>query len=90
MASGRVSRMAMAGAALLMAACHEPRQTGLVTASAAVEPAVLDFGEVPVGEWASLEVTIKNVGFVPFHALEVLRLDGNPSFTASPPRVLRI
>ncbi|HEY8206764.1 MAG TPA: choice-of-anchor D domain-containing protein, partial [Myxococcaceae bacterium] len=82
MASGRVSGMAMAGVALLLAACHEPRQTGLVSASAAVEPAVLDFGEVPVGEWRSLEVTIKNVGFVPFHALEVLRLDDNPSFTA--------
>src|SRR5262245_57254359 len=82
MARGRVSRMAMAGAALLLAACHEPRQTGLVSASAAVEPAVLDFGEVPVGEWSSLAVTIKNVGFVPFHALEVLRLDENPAFTA--------
>src|SRR4051812_25456217 len=81
MASGRASRMAMTGVALLLAACHEPRQTGLVIASAAVEPAVLDFGEVPVGEWSSLEGTIKNVGVVPFPALEILPLDGNPSFT---------
>jgi len=82
MAKGRASWWATTGVALLCAACHEPRQTGLVSASAAVEPAVLDFGEVPVGEWASQEVTIKNVGFVPFHALQVLRLDGDPSFTA--------
>ncbi|HYV50037.1 MAG TPA: choice-of-anchor D domain-containing protein [Myxococcaceae bacterium] len=82
MAKGRASWWAMTGVALLCAACHEPRQTGLVSASAAVEPAVLDFGEVPVGEWASQEVTIKNVGFVPFHALQVLRLDDDPSFAA--------
>src|SRR3954465_9932130 len=82
MAKGRASRWAVSGVALLLAACHDPRQVGLVSASAAVEPAVLDFGEVPVGEWSSLKVTIKNVGFVPFHALEVLRLDENPSFTA--------
>lgn len=82
MAMGRASWWAMAGVALLCAACHEPRQTSLVSASAAIEPAALDFGEVPVGEWASQEVTIKNVGFVSFSALQVLRLDGNPSFTA--------
>ncbi|HZN95501.1 MAG TPA: choice-of-anchor D domain-containing protein, partial [Myxococcales bacterium] len=63
-------------------ACHDPRQVGLVSASAAIEPAVVDFGEVPVGEWSSLQVKIKNVGFVSFHALQVLRLEGNPSFTA--------
>src|SRR5688572_21610467 len=41
---------------------------------------VLDFGEVPVGEWRELEVNVKNVGFVPFRALEALALDGDPSF----------
>ncbi|HVE83759.1 MAG TPA: hypothetical protein VND93_12950, partial [Myxococcales bacterium] len=82
MAVKRASLVAMSGLVLLLAACHEPGQVGPLNASAAVEPAVLDFGEVPVGEWRSLPVLIKNVGFVPFHAIQVLRLDGNPSFTA--------
>src|SRR4051812_1534484 len=82
MASGRASRMAMTGVALLLAACHEPRQTGLVIASAAVEPAVLASGEVRGGEGRPREGTTKTAGSAPSHALEILRLDGNPSFTA--------
>jgi len=62
MAVKRASLVAMSGLVLLLAACHEPGQVGPLNASAAVEPAVLDFGEVPVGEWRSLPVLIKNVG----------------------------
>lgn len=81
----------VAALALLAAACHEPGQVRPAVASAAVEPAVLDFGEVPVGEWRELATTIKNVGFVPFRALEALALGGEPSFEAAldgPERVM--
>lgn len=78
---GRASLVALAAlAALVTAACHEPVQVRPAEAIAAVEPAVVDFGEVPVGEWRELETRVKNVGVVSFRVLEALALDGNPSF----------
>jgi len=74
----RVLGLGLLGA--MVAACHEPRQTQAVQAAAVVDKEELDFGEVPVGEWAEREVLIRNVGVVPFFALEALALDGNPSY----------
>jgi hypothetical protein len=67
-------------AALLAAGCHEPKQTIGLKPSALVDRDALDFGRVPVGEWREAEVRVRNVGFVPFNALEALGLQGNPSF----------
>ncbi|EAU69320.1 hypothetical protein STIAU_8045 [Stigmatella aurantiaca DW4/3-1] len=63
-----------------MAACHEPGRTRAVEAAAVVDTEALDFGEVPVGEWREREVLIRNVGYVPFSALEALALEGNPAY----------
>lgn len=67
-------------AVAVLTACHEPGRTRGVKATAALEPEVLDFGEVPVGEWRELPVRIRNIGQVPFSALDALGLEGNPSF----------
>lgn len=75
---GRVLGLAALTAAV--AACHEPGNTRSVEAAAVVDTEALDFGEVPVGEWREREVLIRNVGYVPFFALEALALDGNPSY----------
>src|SRR5688572_28463024 len=64
----------------MAAGCHEPRDTQAVQAAAVVDREELDFGEIPVGEWTEREVLIRNVGVVPFFALEALALDGNPSY----------
>ncbi len=66
--------------ATMVAACHEPRQIQSVQAAAMVDREELDFGEVPVGEWREREVLIRNVGYVPFFALDALALEGNPSY----------
>lgn len=66
--------------AAMVAACHEPRQTQPVQAAAVIDREALDFGEVPVGEWRDADVLIRNVGVVPFFALEALALEGNPSY----------
>jgi hypothetical protein len=75
---GRVLGLAVLAA--MMAACHEPGNTRAVQAAAVVDTEVLDFGEVPVGEWREQEVLIRNVGYVPFFALEALSLGNNPSY----------
>ncbi|PTL83897.1 hypothetical protein [Vitiosangium sp. GDMCC 1.1324] len=67
----------------LLAACHEPGNTRSVQAKAAVDADALDFGEVPVGEWREKIVRLRNVGYVPFHALEALGLKGDPSYEIS-------
>jgi hypothetical protein len=72
--------LGLAVLAAMLAACHEPGRTRSVQAAAVVDTEVLDFGEVPVGEWREREVLIRNVGYVPFFALEALALDGNPSY----------
>lgn len=66
--------------ALGAAGCHEPRQTQKVVAVGVLDTSALDFGEVPVGEWRTARVKVQNVGYVPFNALEVLKLEDNPSF----------
>src|SRR5690242_12770373 len=67
----------------LLAACHEPGNTRSVQAKAAVDADALDFGEVPVGEWREKIVRLRNVGYVPFHALDALGLKGDPSYEIS-------
>src|SRR5687767_7843403 len=63
-----------------LVACHEPGNTRGVQAKAAMDADALDFGEVPVGEWREKQVRLRNVGYVPFHALEALGLKGDPSY----------
>ena len=67
----------------LLAACHDTGETRAVQATAAVDTNALDFGEVPVGEWREKVVRLRNVGYVPFHALEALKLGDNPSYEVS-------
>src|SRR5690348_15155007 len=75
-------RWTFAAMAALWCACHEPDRVRAVDASAAFDTDSLDFGEVPVGEWRELTVGVRNVGYVPFDARDVQRLQENPSFTA--------
>jgi len=75
---GRVLGLAMLTA--VVSACHEPGNTRSVQAAAVVDSEQLDFGEVPVGEWRERHVLIRNVGYVPFSALEALQLGDNPSY----------
>jgi hypothetical protein len=72
--------LALALLAITGAACHEGDETRAVQATAVLDVDVLDFGEVPVGEWREKEVRIRNVGYVPFFALDALGLAGNPSY----------
>jgi hypothetical protein len=69
--------------AVSLAACHEPGNTRSVQAQAAVDADALDFGDVPVGEWREKQVRLRNVGYVPFFALEALGLKGDPSYEVS-------
>lgn len=82
MARGRAGGLLAGVAAMVLAAvaCHPAESTRRLHPRAVVDRAVLDFGDVPVGEWRDAEVRIRNVGFVPFNALEVLGLSNNPSF----------
>jgi hypothetical protein len=74
---GRVLGLALLAA--MTVACHEPGHTRSVQAAAVVD-SELDFGEVPVGEWREKDVLIRNVGYVPFSALDALALGGNPAY----------
>ncbi|AGC47856.1 putative lipoprotein [Myxococcus stipitatus DSM 14675] len=75
---GRVLASAVLVATLV--ACHEGDETRAVQATAVVDMDVLDFGDVPVGEWREREVRIRNIGYVPFFAIEALPIVGNPSY----------
>lgn len=79
-AEGGISTIAIALAMLVGVGCHEPKQTRQVLASGVLDTSALDFGDVPVGEWRSAKVKVRNVGYVPFSALEVVRFADNPSF----------
>ncbi|MFP2911642.1 choice-of-anchor D domain-containing protein [Pyxidicoccus sp. 3LFB2] len=72
--------LALALLAITGGACHEGNETRAVQATAVLDVDVLDFGEVPVGEWREKQVRIRNVGYVPFFALDALGLAGNPSY----------
>lgn len=75
---GRVFALALL--ATTGVACHEGDETRAVQATAVLDVDVLDFGEVPVGEWRERQVRIRNIGYVPFFALDALGLAGNPSY----------
>jgi len=68
------------GALAGLVGCHEPGQVRSVEAAATMDQDALDFGEVPVGEWSERVVRLRNVGYVPFSALDALNLEGNPSY----------
>lgn len=73
-------RLGALALALALSGCHERDGIRVVEARALFDTDVADFGEVPVGEWAELEVGIRNTGYVPFNALEAFTQQGNPSF----------
>lgn len=80
-------RMGLTGRGLTLAllvtvgtACHEGKDTRAVQATAVVDSDLLDFGDVPVGEWRERKVRIRNVGYVPFSTLDALGLADNPSY----------
>jgi len=77
---GGGKRWGLAALAMLFAACHQPDRIRQVEATAIFDISTLDFGDVPVGEWVEKEVDIQNAGYVPFTAIEALRLQDNPSF----------
>ncbi len=74
---GAVAAILMSAA---LGACHDADQVRSVHATAVFDQSALDFGEVPVGEWAEREIVVRNVGHVPFTLVEALELEGNPSF----------
>jgi hypothetical protein len=75
---GRRWALALVFAGLL--GCHDPSQLQSVEAYAQIDEPLVDFGQVPVGEWRELVVHVRNVGAVPFHAIDALRLVNDPSF----------
>lgn len=77
---GMGRRCGVAAVVLVLAACHQPDQVRQVEATAVFDTTALDFGQVPVGEWREMDVTVQNAGYVPFTASEALRLLDNPSF----------
>ncbi|RJS26043.1 hypothetical protein DRW03_06170 [Corallococcus sp. H22C18031201] len=79
--------MGVRGRALLVAAlalgavaCHDNARIRSVQATAVLDTDAIDFGDVPVGEWREKQVRIRNVGYVPFFAIEALGLAGNASY----------
>lgn len=62
------------------AGCQETTAVRSVLANAFFDEADLNFGDVPVGEWREREVRIRNVGRVPFRAIDALNVTGDPSF----------
>ena len=78
--------LVLQSAALL--ACHDGNYVRNVYATAVFDQAALDFGEVPVGEWREKEITVRNVGYVPFRLVEALKLDDNPSYVVEAPQTL--
>lgn len=61
-------------------ACRQIEELRRLEATALLEPAGLDFGEVPVGEWREERILLRNAGKVPLHAFSALGLSGEPSF----------
>ncbi|MBX5483666.1 MAG: choice-of-anchor D domain-containing protein [Myxococcaceae bacterium] len=79
---------ALALQAGLLGACHDGDYVRNVHATAVFDQAALDFGRVPVGEWREKEITVRNVGYVPFSLIEALELEDNPSFVVEAKRDL--
>jgi hypothetical protein len=77
---GRALGLGLAALAVALTACHEDERTRAVQATAVISPDTLDFGEVPVGEWREAEVRVRNIGYVPFFAMDALGLENNPSY----------
>ncbi|HYX93091.1 MAG TPA: hypothetical protein VE782_16105, partial [Myxococcaceae bacterium] len=79
---GTVVGVVLAG---VLGACHDPQQLRSVRATAVIDQNVIDFGEVPVGEWREAEITVRNVSQAPFNLLEALQLADNPSYQLDSP-----
>lgn len=78
----RANRAGLGGLLLAIGlfSCHEPGQVKTVNATAVIDEAAIDFGQVPVGEWHEREIHIRNVGYTPFNALDALRVSGDNTF----------
>jgi hypothetical protein len=51
-----------------------------VPAAAVIDESSLDFGEVPVGEWRNAYIHVRNIGYVPFNAIDALKIGTDSSF----------
>ncbi|MEN9799245.1 MAG: hypothetical protein RL653_2941 [Pseudomonadota bacterium] len=67
-------------ACLLLAGCHEEQGLQRVRASGFLDTTLVDFGEVPMGEWREQQVRLENTGYVPFRVEELQLLEQHPSF----------
>jgi len=63
-----------------LCACHQSDQLRGVKAAALLDESVLDFGNVPIGERHRAELHVRNVGYVPFNLLDIVRTGNDPSF----------
>lgn len=70
-------------AGLWLLACRPVGGVRTVQAYAELDRTELDFGDVAVGEWRTLSLHVRNVGQVPFRAIDVLQLTQSPSFQVS-------
>src|SRR5919197_1409159 len=82
---GTVVGVVLAG---VLGACHGPQQLRSLRATAVIDQNVIDFGEVPVGEWREAEITVRNISQAPFNLLEALQLADNPSYQLEAPQQL--
>ncbi len=72
--------LAMALFAILIGGCDDTGKVRHVDAIARFDASLLDFGEVPVGEWREAPITVMNASKVPFRVSEALQLDKHPAF----------
>ncbi len=80
--SRRFRELGLAGVlfAILIGGCDDTGKVRYVEATAMFDSGVLDFGEVPVGEWREARIAVRNGSRVPFRLLEALQLDKHPAF----------
>jgi len=78
---GRAWAVAWTAAAwVFLGACHDRQELERVRATAMLDSPLLEFGEVPVGEWRTQSIMLRNTGYVAFQVNEVAPEVGNPAF----------
>ena len=80
MGNGRLPMGAFCWLVCTLCACHQSDQLRGVKAAALLDESVLDFGNVPIGERHRAELHVRNVGYVPFNLLDIVRTGNDPSF----------
>ena len=80
MGNGRIALGATSALLCGLFACHSTDKVRDVKAAALLDESVLDFGDVPVGERRRTELHVRNVGYVPFNLLDIVRTGNEPTF----------